>query len=172
LETIAYFPLGSGFLCPELTGYEINYDTDTLTLRLFYDISGAWPAFFCVSVDTFILIPYPPYNIIKGETYSIFYGDTSKVTSKDSLSYCLTSVIETSLVEELIIYPNPAYNNLKIKLRNSSKDDQIKITDINGRIMLKESLKSELDISSLPIGIYLVQVISNSYKNSSIFTKY
>jgi hypothetical protein len=60
----------------------------------------------------------------------------------------------------LLIFPNPVRNDLTVELRDHS--GQFAIMDLNGLEMLKKEItgqKATLDVSSLPVGIYLVKVV-------------
>ncbi|MAU35753.1 MAG: hypothetical protein CMD14_00065 [Flavobacteriales bacterium] len=59
------------------------------------------------------------------------------------------------------IYPNPSKNQICIELDKLSTFSQLTITDFNGKIIFSEKIlkvKSILDISSFPEGIYLITI--------------
>jgi hypothetical protein len=63
-----------------------------------------------------------------------------------------------------LIYPNPATTSFSIKAKTS--DYQVKISDVNGKVLnsvkSNGSLVTEINISNLSAGVYLVQVISEN----------
>ena len=78
------------------------------------------------------------------------------VTSK--MDYQL-GVKEQVIVEkdyDFTIYPNPTKNSVNIKVIHPSNTTQFEIQDLNGRIVLQSDGETQLDISHLQSGIYLV----------------
>lgn len=61
---------------------------------------------------------------------------------------------------ELNIFPNPATSTLNIQ-QNGSEASDIYLTDLSGRVVLQTELpvgQSQIDISSLPKGLYFIRV--------------
>lgn len=89
----------------------------------------------------------------------------------------LTTKIEGKIVNlssnNLLLYPNPANNNLTIELVNiTDENTTINIFDGVGQIVYQfpsniKAGKLSIDISALPKGIYLVQLIGNNNKSMS-----
>jgi hypothetical protein len=74
--------------------------------------------------------------------------------------------ISTGIIEkkklDLSVFPNPANSFLFIE--NSSRNAEIIIQDINGKILNKDlqlSLNAKIEISNLPSGIYFLTVLDN-----------
>jgi len=71
------------------------------------------------------------------------------------------------------LFPNPASNNLSIKVSSLTNNEKLQIYNLTGR-MVKEielqNLIQQVDISDLPKGIYLVR-LNNSPNLTSKFTK-
>ena len=64
----------------------------------------------------------------------------------------------------VVIYPNPANDLLTIELTLLNNSTEIKIYNINGQIVKSEEVSeliSQIDISSLPIGIYCLKLKNN-----------
>jgi len=65
---------------------------------------------------------------------------------------------------QISIYPNPAENVLHIQLPTSVQKAELSISDINGKVVKKQSLNSssviQLDIEKLEKGIYVLKVVS------------
>lgn len=68
------------------------------------------------------------------------------------------SVKETT-VESIMIYPNPATN--EIMITNASAGTVI-IYDLTGRIVLTSTVASSIDVSALNSGIYLFQIVDET----------
>ena len=63
---------------------------------------------------------------------------------------------------ELILYPNPANNEVALEL-DDSNEVKLEILDINGRVLKLQTLdvsQNKVDVSQLPAGIYLFRVSS------------
>ncbi|RBL92874.1 peptidase [Chitinophaga flava] len=69
--------------------------------------------------------------------------------------------ITESKVQKVEIFPNPANNILYINLAGYTGKSEVSILDVNGREVLRREVgaaNSKLDISTLPIGIYMVRI--------------
>jgi len=67
-----------------------------------------------------------------------------------------------NLLSNVVIYPNPAKNNLNIQ---NAKNASVKVFDLLGRIVLLEnniSLNQQLDVSKLTTGTYLIKIINGN----------
>jgi len=64
------------------------------------------------------------------------------------------------------IYPNPARNMIKVD--GVASDAQLTFYDIHGRMVMKKPADQTIDIGSLPTGIYMIKIISNSHKQTLI----
>jgi len=70
--------------------------------------------------------------------------------------------------KKIILFPNPTSGNVNIYLNDSDQINEIRIINIQGKEILSRNIKSDdvkhliqLDMSSYPKGIYLVQVTGN-----------
>jgi len=66
-----------------------------------------------------------------------------------------------SQCDNLILYPNPANNKITVKTVSDTKDDFASIYNIQGQLIqqkLLQNTKTEIDISNLAKGIYVVKV--------------
>jgi len=74
--------------------------------------------------------------------------------------------------DNISIYPNPVINNLTIK--NEEVIDELKIFDVQGKMQLHLSPKSEIidiDMSLFPAGVYFLQIVSHNKVNTSKIIK-
>ena len=63
--------------------------------------------------------------------------------------------------DELVIYPNPASNNLFIKSSSFFNIEEVSFINLNGQVVLREnyfSINNGIDISGLKNGIYFVRI--------------
>ncbi|AEV34219.1 hypothetical protein Oweho_3268 [Owenweeksia hongkongensis DSM 17368] len=88
------------------------------------------------------------------------YFECTEVTVCDSLVAGEISLIEESLAE-IAIYPNPT--NDFLNLENLSKEGQVTLYNLSGKLLLQQPFKKEnnkLDLSDLPKGVYVLELIS------------
>ena len=69
---------------------------------------------------------------------------------------------------EFQIYPNPA--NEFINIESFSDNDIVQIYDFTGKLILSSKVKSQIDISALSSGMYVVKLNSNlaNYKTQKL----
>lgn len=86
--------------------------------------------------------------------------------------------LNTQIESQLEIYPNPASNNIQLKLENASNGEYVlRIFNNIGQIILVQTFynsENTLDISSIPSGIYFVEVELKSgdkYKEKLIISR-
>ncbi len=113
------------------------------------------------------------YNIDGEEIGSYEAGISPEAIAID---YRNNTIIEEKMISGIRIYPNPANRNITIRTIDNAKFDQIKITDISGRMVYKKTLYSEIvkttiDISYLRNGLYFVNLIGDKQITSNTFIK-
>ncbi|SCY90241.1 FG-GAP-like repeat-containing protein [Flavobacterium caeni] len=71
------------------------------------------------------------------------------------------------------IYPNPANNILNIKAKDGRRITSARVFDLSGKLMLMQTGEgiSQLDISKLATGSYMIQVISDRGTSQNRFVK-
>ncbi len=82
---------------------------------------------------------------------------------------CLVGIDEESKKVVVDIYPNPASDVLNIELQEAGKKYEIQLVDIQGQLVYKSEVrnqKSEINISSLANGIYLLTLQNAEQKTS------
>ncbi len=82
------------------------------------------------------------------------------IIKKIVLDNSILGTSETVLDKNMIVYPNPGADFIRISASDKSKTMNVKIYSMNGQIMHEGKYKSEQDInvSKLEKGIYLVNV--------------
>ncbi|MBA7546788.1 hypothetical protein ES705_39187 [subsurface metagenome] len=106
--------------------------------------------------------------------YWVIVMDSTSCTHSDTVmvSVIFTSSVQFTGTSNLVhIYPNPAVDIVHISLDvNESQDLLIKIIDQMGREVYLyryqpgfENSMIEIDISSLPKGVYVIQIVGNEY---------
>lgn len=89
---------------------------------------------------------------------------TINITEGETLS------LENSFVEDLVLYPNPAKNNLTISSSLDLDQSVISVFDIMGRRVLNFKLTNNInsiDVSELSAGEYILRVITKEKRISS-----
>jgi hypothetical protein len=74
-----------------------------------------------------------------------------------------------NILSNVVIYPNPARNNLNIQ---NAENSSIKVFDLLGRIVVLEnniSLNQQLDVSKLTTGTYLIKIINGNQVKTDKF---
>ena len=120
-------------------------------------------------------------GMVKESEYSPMSGgswDSSLVAWKkadgSSSSGAFTSIEKVLAANPFKIYPNPATNYLVISNTNNSNPYSLCIYSITGQQVYKNTLSKQIeqaDISTLPAGIYLYQIKTDSGVVSGKFEK-
>ncbi len=130
-----------------------GYNTDN-----YYHVNFGWGG----SYNGWYLLPDEmPYSltVIEGLIVNIAYPRVPPV-----------NIVEQN-AENILVFPNPANNYIYLH-SDIAENSYIKITDINGNVLIKEiyiNETSKIDISNLEPGVYLIQIIAN---NKSEFAKF
>ena len=79
--------------------------------------------------------------------------------------------VNVELTNDVVIYPNPVNDELKIKFNNGISNTDIKIYDITGKIIYETNYNDingvgeiDIDLTNVPKGLYLVEILNNLYK--------
>ncbi|UEG50174.1 T9SS type A sorting domain-containing protein [Ferruginibacter lapsinanis] len=120
------------------------------------------------------------YTAAAGTYYVRVYGYNSAY----SASVCYTLKVATGTASKVVsdfvtvnknkqlveIYPNPARNTVNVNLTGYEGASEIRLFDINGRQVLTKKtalINSQIDISTLPKGVYLVKIMNGKTTISS-----
>ena len=111
--------------------------------------------------------------------YDSYYYDaaTSSYISSDRTIYNYTSSITLSIEKVEIadkgitVYPNPTKDFLNIKTPSNATVDKITITDLTGKKVLEQNNSSQLNVSNLAKGMYVIEAVSGEEKFVSKFVK-
>ena len=121
-----------------------------------------------------------PYDFWLDDTYDLdaYAGQTIRVAIRnvgsdiymlqvDDFSITTTGTMSVNdvLSSKFSVYPNPASNFLNITSGDALQLNSVKITDINGRVVLENTLGStdsaQINIANLATGVYVVSINSN-----------
>lgn len=151
-----------------------NYDSNN---NLINDLRQIFNGTTGVNYDQFLF----SYDASKIEnSYSAKYWDNTgtAVTSGDSISYYYHTVMGindlSSNVSTVKIYPNPATDKITIELSEAIKECNLAIIDVEGQqliIYVVTGQQMQVDISSLPQGLYFIRLTSNKTVITGKFIK-
>jgi PKD repeat protein len=87
----------------------------------------------------------------------------------------ITSVLELTFEDSNVkIYPVPAHSNLTVEFAEIDKNVHLYLYDIKGQLMTTKAIRSELtqlNISDLPQGVYLIKLINERKIETVRFVK-
>jgi hypothetical protein len=110
------------------------------------------------------------YNDAKPNRGIQYYRLTQTDFDGTSTTSNIISVnVDENLENDFIIYPNPTNAEVTITIRVDKKSFLIRLMDVNGRVAKEFSLVDQNEItcpvSTLPKGVYIVEVISEEGTN-------
>jgi hypothetical protein len=115
-----------------------------------------------------------PYDFIfdpLGNVYALSHHSCSGVqTLISKFTPSLVSVPESNPEQHVSLFPNPANSEVRVQLNVQSGNSRVNILNSLGEIVLRKSFtgnSATLDITGLPSGLYLVEIISGSEQHST-----
>jgi hypothetical protein len=111
----------------------------------------------------------PKSNVVIGDIMSSksdIYFDYNAPIITNTVATQVTALGTTDFIKNNFkVYPNPAANYLVIEA-NASMEAQYQISDVNGKLLLSDTIESlkPIDITTLQSGFYLVNIITNQGK--------
>ena len=112
--------------------------------------------------------PNPKASPSVTTTYTVTKTQCKAVTS-DMITITVSPTgltEEEQLTKSLLIYPNPSTDKINIQINSVDTEHfYIRLTDVLGKEIIYDKLKSELDISALENGIYFLSF----HKNDQLF---
>lgn len=121
------------------------------------------------------------YTFSVYHTPSYFADDTTKITIwSNGGQIDINIVFEQGLIQstqpenliDLVVFPNPAKNNLFIKNNSLNTINEVSIININGQMVLNEtyfSIQEGINISDLQNGVYFIRITSEEQTVSKKF---
>ena len=143
---------------------------DTVTLKVYNNIGNIMTAIMNVYIDS--IMPSGIYNdsiIMDSYPDGIYFVGLHlgmrKTIMKKIIKSTTARLLEiTNRVEDIIAYPNPVIDKLKIDLSNNNMACNLEITNALGQVVhLLNDYKSkqEIDLSFLAKGIYYLRIKDN-----------
>lgn len=151
---------GSGGTCAQVQTWEQTHGySDIFT---FLDSTNHWMSTY--SVEWLVIAPADKSIKYKGMDKDKAFTEARKIFDP-------TSVNEISAVNSINIYPNPAKDVINIDLKT---DAQIAIYSLDGRAVTAENIikgVNTINVSDLPVGMYILEVITEGGRMQSKFLK-
>lgn len=139
-------------------------------------LDGTYNTEICVAVRNSVTDPFSLPQVIY-DNYGFFPEAASPSTDKQKIYYHqknslglyqiylryrtgTVGIDEESTTQQIKVYPNPTQGIININLPAS--DFEIVLYNLLGEELLRASNQNQFDISSLPKGVYLLQVIQKS----------
>ncbi len=121
----------------------------------------------------FALLVFP---FESGSTLYCVKENNQTVWPSDTTYGCalITMVDELNIKPRIFIYPNPATEIITVELSLTPTNSQLSIINLNGEEVLIRSLiklKTQIDISNLPSGVYFVRLINDKTVEVGKFIK-
>ena len=69
--------------------------------------------------------------------------------------------VNENIVDNVVVYPNPAYDYIIVGANNDSPVRRIDIYDVTGKLMIS-SVEKEINVSELESGMYFVRVLTDN----------
>ena len=73
----------------------------------------------------------------------------------EHFSYDMTGISQHSIDNDIRVYPNPVADVLYVETNDVVK---LTVSSLSGSVVLSEENVNSIDVSSLPVGIYLVTI--------------
>ena len=109
-------------------------------------------------------------NFISGGPITYNEVPLAYLTEVDAHIASVNSVTENTI--KITIYPNPTQDIIYLDVTDEALGslNNVKITDVNGKLISKEKFKPEIDVSHLPKGLYFIKVETNG--NNDLFYRF
>jgi len=131
---------------------------------------GAWPVkdslvYFTRVANKINKIKFTSYYAGTSDRQSIVFNKTE---------YAGLSVNETVKNKlQVSVYPNPANENIFVSLNSNVKSAQVTISNLSGKVLISTEITADnkVDVSSLPMGMYLLTIATNNGSETVKFIK-
>jgi len=113
----------------------------------------------------------PNITAVNGMMTIVFSTNSSITEDGWEASYTTTITdVDESNIKDIIVFPNPAYNELNIELSNDSEVTNVKLYSLLGKeIISKQIVNSKsvvIDTSELPDGMYIIDISTKENSTS------
>ncbi len=155
----AAFTCGYGSTCPKLDPVFVQVHNAEITIDLFYDIRGPWPAAGCERRDIIGVTGSGEFTLVVN--CNLIHIDSSITDSvvtlydSDTTSNIVLSTFEVAAPTEIGVFPNPARDHLTVESRDGIKIRELILYNSVGQVVKEyDPHLRRLPVSSFPEGIY------------------
>lgn len=130
---------------------------------------GAWPV-----KDSLVYFTRVANKINKIKFTSYYAGQDRQSIVFNKTEYAGLSVNETVKNKlQVSVYPNPANENIFVSLNENVKLAQVTISNLSGKAIISSEITADnkVDVSSLPMGMYLLTIATNNGSETVKFIK-
>jgi uncharacterized repeat protein (TIGR01451 family) len=100
---------------------------------------------------------------------SIYFDMNSPIVTNQTLNTLVSTIpltITNFFKNSVLVYPNPAKNNLNVDVSSQEKIKEVKLLNMAGQEILKRAVdnieeKLRIDVSEVSSGVYLLQILSD-----------
>ncbi len=133
--------------------------------------SGAYDVTTCLDAN----VTFRFFNLPAGTYYLPVLGGSPNtpgpyIMHAQSFDCSIIGIEESTTAKSTLLYPNPASDVLNIK-GVFEKGTIVTITGALGKVLLTENFNSSIDITSLPNGVYMIQIQGENYNHFERFVK-
>lgn len=162
----------------ELKMYAIQYYNNgkvVKTVKNYYTYYSEFNEYLLSKVESIT-----PEVFSNGDCYELvnetFYNNYSSNCTTNIKNRSIEKQILSDTDEQLLLTPNPALDEINITIPKSEFDAILKISDLNGNILLSRKIKAKdrsckTDISNFPAGMYIVSINQENNQISSKLVK-
>ena len=125
-------------------------------------------------VSTNVLTISGVTSAVVGDHYRCLVSNTwgcSDTSAQTLLTIGSTGVNDLNVSDYILVYPNPASNNVTVSLPGAAANSAFRLTDATGRTLINDRLfdkTSGIDISGLSSGIYFLAI---QYEGHTVYKK-
>jgi len=160
------------------TAFTANYDTMKFIRKIrtidwdwkvITTAPGEWPI-----VDTTVFFTKNTNQINKIKFTRYYAASDRQVIVFNKTKYDALAVNENIKNKlQVSVYPNPANDNLFVELDSKTKNAQITISDLSGKLIINTKLSNQnnVDISGLQLGMYMLTVSTENGSETVKFIK-
>ena len=130
---------------------------------------GAWPI-----KDSLAYFTRVANKINKIKFTSYYAGQDRQSIVFNKTDYAGLSVNETIKNKlEVSVYPNPASENIFVYLNSNVKQAKVSISNLSGKALISSEITADnkVDVSGLPMGMYLLTIATNNGSETVKFIK-
>lgn len=155
-------------------GIELLYSVNNSPAQKFFSTTEALIRNGANEIDAIDSIPINDTYFIKGGGNIVVVWPVGFL-KVDSISDTITinwpnALKQKSYQKKVVIYPNPANTIIYLDTKNSSFEE-VRIYDLNGKLILRQKSTSHIEVSNLDKGVYILKLYGKNKFTQSIFIK-